>query len=174
MKPFEGFDLNLSLFWAVQNLRNPYLDWFFTHLYLLGKGWVLLPLAVWVYLYRRKDFALFLLTVGIETFLVQIMKRVFDQPRPGSFFENFTPLEPVYHHSFPSGDTAMTFAVAAFLWKRVSSFWRAILLVYAFLIGFGRVYLGAHFPLDVLAGALIGLFSYLVAERLLKVRKGKG
>jgi PAP2 superfamily. len=41
-----------------------------------------------------------------------------------------------------------------------------VFLVYALLIAYGRVYVGAHFPLDVFAGALIGIFSFLLALRL--------
>ena len=170
MKSFEGFKINVTLFWEIQKLKNPYLDWFFTHFYLLGKGWVLLPIAVWLFLFRKRELPTFFLAIFIETLTVQGLKHIFNQPRPGAFFNNFQPLEPVFHYSFPSGDTAMAFAIASFFWKRSNLYGKLLLGIYAFLIAFGRIYLGAHFPLDVLVGAIIGVFSTLLAEKLFSKR----
>ncbi len=168
MHTFEGFKWNVSLFWEIQKIKNPYLDWFFTHFYLLGKGWILIPIAVYLFLKKRNDFSIFLLAVVIETLTVQGLKHLLNQPRPGSFFNNFQPLEPVYHYSFPSGDTAMAFVIATFFWKRVNLPLKVIIAAYALFIALGRIYLGAHFPLDVVAGALIGITSTFLAERIIK------
>ena len=59
-------------------------------------------------------------------------------------------------YSFPSGHTGTSFAAAVVLflsYPKKYSFW---FLVLAFLIGFSRLYVGVHYPTDVLAGALIG------------------
>jgi len=171
---FEGFPLNVDLFWAVQKLRNPLLDTFFTKFYLLGKGGIVIPIAGIVYWKFRDRFWLFVLGLVIESVTVQGLKHLLNQPRPGLFFKDFHPLEHVYHYSFPSGDTALTFYLLAFFWNSVSTPWRVILILYATLIGFGRIYLGAHFPLDVLVGAFIGVISYLIAERIFERLKRKG
>ena len=67
--------------------------------------------------------------------------------------------------AFFSAHAANSFAVAGFFallfWKqiRVLSF---VLLVWAFLVAYSRIYIGVHFPLDVISGALIGLlFGWL-------------
>lgn len=58
-------------------------------------------------------------------------------------------------HSFPSGHTVSAFAFAA-VWV-VQLAWRALPIVgLAFLVGFSRVAVGAHWPIDVLVGAAIG------------------
>jgi undecaprenyl-diphosphatase len=59
-------------------------------------------------------------------------------------------------NSFPSGHATTSFACAAvlaWLWPRLA----APLLALAALIAFSRVYVGVHYPLDVLGGALLGL-----------------
>ncbi|UZM96955.1 phosphatase PAP2 family protein [Lysinibacillus sp. MHQ-1] len=64
--------------------------------------------------------------------------------------------------SFPSNHAAGAFALAfALLWKRKKI--GAVLLVMACLMALSRIFIGVHYPLDVLAGACIGLgVTYIV------------
>jgi undecaprenyl-diphosphatase len=70
-------------------------------------------------------------------------------------------------HSFPSGHAASSFACAVILSAYVPR-WRVAFYVLAALIAFSRVYVGVHYPLDVIAGAawgvVIGLALLQVAE----------
>lgn len=83
-------------------------------------------------------------------------------------------------YSFFSGHASNSFALAVFfghLFKRYYRFLFSILLFVAFLIAYSRVYIGVHFPLDIivgaLAGSLIGLGFYrlwtVVSPRFFKV-----
>jgi len=68
-------------------------------------------------------------------------------------------------HSFPSGHTATSFACAAVL-ASLAPRLRVPLFVLAALIAFSRLYNGDHFPLDVLAGAVLGLLVGAVVLRV--------
>lgn len=68
--------------------------------------------------------------------------------------------------SFPSGHAATSFAAAALL-SRLGGGWAWTVWLLASLIGLSRIYVGAHFPLDVVGGAAVGLFSAWLAVRLL-------
>lgn len=62
-------------------------------------------------------------------------------------------------YSFPSAHAANHFALSVFLCLALpakGSWWRIVLLVWAFLIALGQVYVGVHYPSDVLCGGLLG------------------
>lgn len=71
--------------------------------------------------------------------------------------------------SFPSGHAASSFAFAAFLSLR-SPEYRPYLLVYALLSGLSQIYVGNHYPSDVLAGAVIGIISAEIALLFERIR----
>ncbi|RMH09369.1 MAG: phosphatase PAP2 family protein [Aquificota bacterium] len=166
---FEPKELNVYLFYLINHNNHPYLDLFFQYFRLLGKGWVLLLAFLVVLLFQGERLKLFLLLFFIESLTVNLLKIVFSAPRPAKVLQDVHLLEPLYHKSFPSGDTAMAFALATFFSSGAPLWLKPLLWVYALLIGYGRVYVGAHFPFDVVVGALIGTLSYFVAHRLLKL-----
>jgi membrane-associated phospholipid phosphatase len=96
--------------------------------------------------------------------LAELLKLVVRRPRPFSVVLDLPPTlvtEPS-SFSFPSGDTAFAFGAAVAL-GRVAPTWRLPALLFAVAVAFERVAVGVHYPLDVLAGALIGTISGLTA-----------
>lgn len=106
--------------------------------------------------------------VGLPGLISALLKRGIGRGRPEAWTAeaplSFQPFNwKVYdHQSFPSGHATTSFALAmviAFLWPRL--FWPAVLV--AALIASSRLFLGEHYPTDLLAGAVLGtLGAYAV------------
>ncbi len=80
---------------------------------------------------------------------------------------NFAPLVDVAPTaSMPSGHALTFFLLSTIVYLVVSRRVGSWLYVFAFLIGLGRVYVGVHYPLDVLAGALIGIACALGVRKI--------
>ncbi len=97
-------------------------------------------------------------TLG-ATAVTQLLKRGLSRARPDVSIVGFEPLAAnPDRFSFPSGHTAAAFAVAAAFAGEPASLGPLALLL-AVGIGLSRMYLGAHYPLDVGAGALLGVLA---------------
>ena len=119
----------------------------------------------------RRDPAPLLLTivcVALADLLATTLKLLTDRPRPFVANPEQDPLvRTTLDVSFPSGHAAMSFAAATVLARSVPRPVAPLLFVLAALIAWSRVYVGVHYPTDVLAGALLGTAIGLTAPRLL-------
>jgi undecaprenyl-diphosphatase len=89
--------------------------------------------------------------------LADAAKVIADRPRPYQVMADAVLRQPPAHGtSFPSSHTAVTLAVALALAPFLARPLAATGIGYAVLVGWSRVYLGVHYPLDILAGAGIG------------------
>ncbi len=138
-----------------------------------GLVWVALApaLAIWA---KRPILAVTAVTavsVWTTDLLTTGLKEVFDRPRP---FEEVAAAEPLLRAtvgaSLPSGHASTSFAGAVVLAYLVR---RAIpaLFSLAALIALSRVYVGVHYPLDIVAGALVGGAVALAAIALVRSRR---
>ena len=183
-KVFENFPANVAAYRFVNSHRSPAADVFFAHYYWLGNGYILLPVAVLIYIFRRQKLSIFFLAILLEYLVVNlILKPIFNQPRPHDLQSMHMlaqvhilsiPHNPTPHwKSFPSGDVAQAFATAVPLMVDEKWYTQLLLFLYAVLIGYERMYVGVHFPLDVMTGALVGTLSAAAALAIIgKWRKG--
>lgn len=111
--------------------------------------------------------AQFGLAYGIEISVYRFTKRKVTRPRPFLVHPLVTGLViPPDEFSFPSGHTAAACVMAVVAGAYLPAI-LPLLLALAMLIGLSRIYLGVHFPTDVLAGAGLGTTSGLLALALL-------
>lgn len=98
--------------------------------------------------------------------LVETLKIAFARLRPHEALGLEPLIRGVSGFSFPSGHAAAAFALAAalFFMHRRGSAW---LFAGAALVAIGRVFVGVHWPSDIIAGAVIGVLSAYLSERLL-------
>jgi undecaprenyl-diphosphatase len=104
--------------------------------------------------------------------VAQVIKHLADQPRPLAVIPGLDthgyPTSP-HGNAYPSAHTALVVAAVSALWPWMRWPHRIIGLLFAVLVGCNRVYIGAHWPIDVLGGAAIGLLSgtltWLLASR---------
>jgi undecaprenyl-diphosphatase len=158
--------------WVVEHRAAPF-DWIFLMLTVVGHAglvWIALApiLARWAGKPVLFTTVVTAATVWTADLLTIALKGVVDRERP---YEVVPAADPLLRwdlsSSFPSGHAATSAAgafILAYLLGR-GGHWLALLAV---AIGFSRVYVGVHYPLDVLAGAAVGLAVALVSAALVR------
>lgn len=147
------------------------IDQFFSAITNFGDG------AIWIswfvyFIFFGKKRLLPALTASLvfSTIFSQVPKKIFDEPRPlKAIVDQLTVhyvkgVEVHSYNSFPSGHTATAFAFAllcTLLFPKKIVIWVAFLM--AVLVGYSRIYLGQHFPLDVGGGMVAAAGSVLLA-----------
>lgn len=137
----------------------------------LGDGGVYLViglLVAWLDIERGIDFLLAgLFVFAIELPVYMFLKQAIKRDRPCDRFADVIPqITPSDKFSLPSGHAA-----AAFVFATVLSYYYPALMLPAYtvasLIALARVFLGVHYPTDILAGAALGLISSVIGLNLL-------
>ena len=157
---------NSQLFLFVNRHYSDFGDFFFRYMTNLGDGIIaalLIVILLWV---SFRDALTFLIITLLITIIVNILKdHIFPElNRPVAYFgaSEILHLIPGYDpptlSTFPSGHTATAFSVGLYLSILIKNrYLKLLLFVMAFLVGYSRMYISAHFPADVVSGALIGV-----------------
>jgi len=170
MDAFFQLDGNILL-WIQEYIRNDFLTPIFKFITHLGdEGYVWIAIAVlllFVKNYRKVGLMVGGSLLGSLLFNNMIVKNIVARPRPYRMMEELTILIPEPgEYSFPSGHTSSSFAAGVVLYLMLPKKYGVPAMVLAFLIGISRLYVGVHYPTDVLGGIVMGT---LIAVGVVKV-----
>ncbi len=170
------------LLWIQDSIRNPVMDAILVVYTTMGNAGILWIAVSGIMLcfprWRRIGLLALISMLLCYCFNDVLIKNLVMRPRPLDTVEQLTVLvPPLSSSSFASGHTVSTFAAVNIYRRKTSKMVAAALFFLAILMGFSRVYVGMHYPSDVLVGMIIGLAgSQLVwywSRRLLSRRDGK-
>jgi undecaprenyl-diphosphatase len=166
--------MDQEIFLALNGFHAPWLD---PIMFFISKTWVWVPLyavLVWfIFKDHGRDGWLILLGITLTIVLADQITTTFMKP----FFSRLRPsheplLESLVHivngykgsqFGFASSHAANTFGAATFMFLLFGKThrWVAFLFAWAALVTYSRIYLGVHYPGDIVAGALVGMLSAL-------------
>ncbi len=164
---------NTSLFFLIFNLsrHNAFLDMlmlfgarylifgvFLLNLFFLFKGTIK----------ERKAFFLMILSFPIAVLIIIGIHFFFYEPRPFVTF-HLTPLYPYNPDaSFPSRHASFI-SIIAFAYLYFKSKWSPLFILFLIWIGISRVFVGVHYPIDILGGFIIGIISLFFSIQIIKL-----
>ena len=159
----KPFDLNVISY--IQNLENEWLTKFYKMITIIADTYqsVIITILLVTFLYFKKYYreALFLaITMTTCGLAMPLLKNIFSRERP-----NFYRLIEISGYSFPSGHTTsattmyLTLAIILLsIMKKLNKYFVfSIAILGIVIIGSSRIYLGVHYPTDVMAGICLGI-----------------
>lgn len=154
-------NIDIAIFYFINHtISNPLLDILMPVITNFGLlPYLVILTALFCINLRGKGIYPFLLTqvsIFLSRWICRFLKEFFNRPRPFVILENVRVIEIEYYtFSFPSGHTTVAFAFATVLAFKIPRY-RIPVFIIAVLIGFSRIYVGAHYPSDVIAGMALG------------------
>lgn len=162
-------DRDIKLLYMVnQGIKCRLLDKIMPYITHLGSAGFVITLPVLMILFKRDGLRLvgaeILIVLSASHLIIHVIKKMVNRPRPWIALENVNSFGiPLYYCSFPSGHTTAAFSTAAVLSINFPSFSSVFFLI-ASIVGISRVYLGVHYPSDVLIGGIIGSITATTAH----------
>lgn len=159
------------LLFIQEHVRNPVLNPIVIWITKLGDNgliWILLSIILLSFKRTRKIGIISVCgLVGSFWINNQFLKNLFERVRPYDAINGLVPLiDRPGGFSFPSGHTASSFAAAYVMFQRLPKKWGMPILILALLIGLSRLYVGVHYPTDVLFGMISGILISYMAGRM--------
>ncbi len=165
--------IDSSLFIVINEKMNvPSLNFFFEWLSLYGREYFWIPVVALIWILGGKDSkkaALLMVIVFIIIIIVGLsLKAIYYRPRPFLSISSAIVLLPKpMDSSFPSGHALIVIGGATVALLLLKKRYSIPLLIEALLVSYSRIYVGLHYPFDVLGGGLLGAAIALITYSLL-------
>lgn len=169
------------LLFLQNHVRNDFLDVIMNGLSTMMNGGVFVIILIALLLVNKKTrrIGVVALIALLACFVINnlILKNVIARTRPYDAIEGLVLIaKKPNDYSFPSGHTAISFVVAgAITWclPKSKKWMGVLLLVLSGLIAFSRLYVGAHYPTDVIFGILSGIIISIIVYLIVWKRINK-
>ncbi len=166
----EVISFDVTIIHWVYSFRSPQMTEIMKGITFFGGDIFLTTAIIYVILLlvrtHKKDAFIFSFILAFGTGLNILLKSIFQRPRP-----SFSPLIHESSYSFPSGHAMNSFVfytcLSFFIFRRIRNRrWGMVLIILSavaiVLIGLSRVYLGVHYPSDIIAGYAAGLLWFVI------------
>ena len=174
VRPNRVSDAEEDTFHAINRLPGGLLDLVLSTIMQLGNVFFVAFATIAALVARKVRFALDLFVAGTSAWiLAKVVKEIFHRGRPVDLLSDVTLRgDATSGLGFVSGHTAVAFALATIANSYLGKRGRIACWVLACLVGFARIYVGAHLPLDVLGGAALGWAVGSLVHALLGTNRG--
>lgn len=168
----QGFDTEILL-WIQENLRSDVFTPFWKMLTFLGNvGWFWIVLGMVLVCFKQtRIVGISVLLSLMFSFAVTnvVLKNLVARTRPFDAVSTIIPLiTRPKDYSFPSGHTSAAFAAAFICYMMLPRRYGGAALLLAVLVACSRLYLGVHYPSDVLGGIVIALAGSVLVKNLVE------
>ena len=169
LQTLVGWDAQV-LIWIHTHLHNSFLDWLMP---ILREQWTWLPLYIFLIAFMLMNFGkrgglwilMFIFTIALcDTTSSKVIKYNVKRLRPCHTEQVAPKLDLLIscggQYSFTSSHATNHFGMAAFIWLTLGMRYRRVrwpIMIWAGMVAFAQVYVGVHYPLDILGGGLLGL-----------------
>lgn len=164
---FEKLDLSILL-WVQDNFRTEFLTLLMRHITSIGS--IMLAILAGWFIVKGSSKERFVgitafVSVVVEVVIVNgVLKKLLARPRPFVVTDEIVPLVNILSEfSFPSGHTALSFAMAFVFYWFLPQKYGIPAIVIATLVGVSRIYLGVHYSSDVVGGVMVAYAASQIA-----------
>jgi membrane-associated phospholipid phosphatase len=163
--------MEVEIIRTIQSISNPFFDVLFQIFTIFGEELILISIITTIYWAYDKKFGEYIAYSSLTSLLFNnALKDIFKMKRPiGEEGIRTLRAETATGYSFPSGHSqgAASFygSIAIYFKKRIIYILATIII---FLVGISRLYLGVHYPKDVLVGIALGLLISIISYKLFR------